>query len=431
MMKKYLAIGLMSGTSMDGIDAALLETDGEGFIKAYAGNSGLTIQYTTEMQLLLKALEYAVKKFEGNLALANVNLSTALEHYLKQELNIINIDDTLNQLQYYIQRFNLNKIDYPSIEEISTRLHYKAISTLLYKYNIDPTNINVVGYHGQTLYHNPSKKITIQMGDGELLAKLTKTMVVNDFRKNDVLHGGQGAPFAPIYHQALAKRDHMLPVIVLNIGGIANVTIINGAKDDDIIAHDTGPGNGLLDRFIRIKTNNKYFMDANGCFSKKGKVNYKVLDDLLTKACVVNNKNFFNIIPPKSLDINDLILIPELMQLTINDACRTLVEFTVKSIVDSFKLIDIDPIKYLVVAGGGSENPVIMEVLKKHASETFCKDLKVMRAEEIAWNNDTLEAEIFAYLAVRSINKLPLSLPNTTNVPYPLSGGVIHSISLS
>jgi anhydro-N-acetylmuramic acid kinase len=247
-------IGLMSGTSMDGIDAVLLETDGKHYIKQ---KGSFSLDYDTEFKLALRVEETKVRQAKSNIADEKV----------------------------------VNK---------STELHAKAVQGLLKKFRISAQDVDLIGYHGQALYHNPLAGVTIQIGDGQYLADLTKIKVVNDFRSDDIKNGGQGAPLAPLYHQALAVRDNYFPVVVVNCGGIANISVIDGANENEVMGFDTGPGNVLLDRYIREKTNNQEFIDLDGKYGLKGKINQEVLAKLM-----LGFNDYLQKPAPKSLDPGD------------------------------------------------------------------------------------------------------------------------------
>jgi len=363
-----LAIGLMSGTSMDGIDAALIKTDGENVIEEIAS---ISMPYTLETRNILKNSEAMIR----------------LSHCSDE-----------------------------GASSLSTALHIQAVRLLLHKAKYKFNEIDVIGYHGQTMYHNPEEKISIILGDGKLMSKALGITVVNDFRARDISRGGRGAPFAPLYHFALAKRDHKIPVAIVNCGGIANITIIHDDNPENMIAYDTGPGNGLIDRLVRMRTKGKEHMDKNGKYGMKGKVDLDILEILYAKSTFKNGQNFFDQRGPKALDINDMQLIPELDNLSLEDACRTLEAFTADSIVRSLK--NSVPTHW-ILAGGGWNNPVILSELKRRLSGS-----NVMTATESGWDNAALEAQIFAYLAVRSLKGLPLSFPNTTGVSEATCGGV-------
>lgn len=373
------SIGLMSGTSMDGIDAALLRTDGKDVIEEICS---ISLSYTNKERSLLKEAESSIR--------AGITSGRVSEEIIRE------------------------------IEAFSTMLHIEAVNQLLTKANYTNKDVDIIGYHGQTMYHKPKDKISIILGDGKLMAKSCNIPVINDFRRNDINHGGRGAPFAPIYHLALSKRDKKIPSVIVNCGGIANITIITDDDPLNIKACDTGPGNGLIDRLVYMRTGGMEFMDENGKYGSKGSVNKDVLDMLYANSIMQDGVNFFDLYGPKALDINDMNLIPEIEALSIEDACRTLEAFTADSIVrgagDNFP-------KKWILAGGGWNNPVILNELKVRLN-----DSEIVTADEIGWNSKALEAQIFAYLAVRSKKWLNLSFPNTTGVSTALSGGVFNEI---
>ncbi len=430
LIRKYprhmLTIGLMSGTSMDGIDAALIDTDGKLEVKELAT---VSMNYNPDFKVLLKAAEYTVRENKGDLEKAKSGYSKSLIFYLQNELKILPIEIPAKLRNLSNTFYGDSKHPAPTFDEVvkrSTELHAEVVKKLLAKSHYKFSQIDVIGYHGQTLFHNPSAKITVQVGDGELLAQLTGITVVNDFRKRDVASGGQGAPFAPLYHQALAVRDQKYPVAIVNCGGIANVTVITGKTHEDVIGFDTGPGNGLIDLYIQQQTKGKESMDADGHYGSKGKINEEVLQLLHKHAVFVGKENYLSLPPPKSLDVrNNIHLIPELNKLSREDACATLEAFTADTIVNSVDYFKVKP-KFWILAGGGWNNPVITHELKKRLSKKLGADIKVMTADQAGWNSKAMEAQIFAYLATRSLQNLPISVPTTTRVPQPLSGGQAH-----
>ncbi len=430
-----LAIGLMSGTSMDGVDAALIKTDGEFYIEEL-GNA--VIDYPSSAKILFKAAEYAVKCFKGNLKQAEENYLACLKYFLKENLGLNNSKDLearLLELESYLISLNFS-LNFSSVIKLSTSFHAQAVQKLLEKFK--NLKIDLIGYHGQTVFHDPAHQLSIQLGDGEKLAKDTGIPVINDFRTQDILAGGQGAPFAPIYHQALIARDSLkkqiklpikLPVIVLNCGGIANLSLIQDLNPENLIGFDTGPGNGLIDRFVKLKTAGQWSMDLDGCFGKKGKVDQKVLEKLIK-----TNQDYFNLTPPKSLDINDMTLIPEVLALSLNNGCATLEALTAIGIMEGLKFLPElgcpDIPKIWVLAGGGWNNPVITQELKNRLEEKLGAGQFVLKtADQLGWNNKALEAQLFAYLAVRSFEKKPLSFPGVTGVSRPMTGGVLHQVN--
>lgn len=424
--KTMLSIGLMSGTSMDGIDASLVETDGEDQVKELAC---LSMDYDAEFKLLLHAAQFCVKEHQGDLQRAkNDYANTGLKRYLESELKMlsINLDKQLTKLNDYAR--NIMGIELPltfdHVIEYSTKLHADVVLQLIARNDYQASDIDVVGYHGQALYHQPDQGISIVLGDGQLLANSTCIAVVNDFRSNDVAAGGQGAPFAPIYHQALAKQDGFVPAAVVNCGGIANITLILSDNPEDLIGFDTGPGNGLIDRLVRHRTQGTDLIDKDGKFGLEGTVNETTLAKLREQCIVKGGENYFDCKPPKSLDFGDLKLIEELNDLSLEDACATLEAFTAEMIVDSLKLIALDkPPTIWILAGGGWNNPVIKRELQQRLKNTIGDHVEIKEANDIGWNNQSLEAQIFAYFAVRSLQGKPLSAPGTTQVPKPMTGG--------
>lgn len=400
-----LSIGLMSGTSMDGIDAALIETDGDYQIRELGH---VSLSYTPTFKIQLKAAEYTVRSCQGDLERSHASHAEGFKKY--KELLGIKQDFVIAPITKVIQE--------------STRLHELIVKKLLQRTHQDIKQIQVIGYHGQTLFHQPANKISIIVGDGQRLANRLGTLVVNEFRSNDIASGGQGAPFAPLYHQALAIRDNKVPLAVVNCGGIANISFIHNNNPFDLAAFDTGPGNGLIDNLVKQRTHNQEVMDQDGRHGLKGKINEAVLKALYNKAILNNGNNYFSIQPPKSLDIGDMHLIPELNSLSLEDACATLEAFTADTICTSLQWLKNDIPKQWILAGGGWNNPVI-----RHQLQTRLKKINplinIQTADEAGWNSQALEAQLFAYLAVRSIQNKPLSYPGTTGVHTAMTGGRI------
>jgi anhydro-N-acetylmuramic acid kinase len=401
-----MSIGLMSGTSMDGIDVALLETDGQYHI---AEKGHLTYPYETDFQIALKAAEYSVRKHQGD---------------LQQSARHFNADVTeyLNTLQHPLSDYYTH-LSLDAVIAQSTQLHMNAVQRLLQQQRLKPSDIKVIGYHGQTLYHQPQRQCSIIIGDGQAMANTLKIPVVYQFRANDIAAGGQGAPFAPIYHWALAKRDGLIPCVVLNCGGIANATLIANGDTTKLIALDTGPGNCLIDAFVRQKTQGLENRDLDGRYGLVGKVNNTLLQQLYTQSLQGDKADFFNRPAPKSLDSGDFKWPAALEDLSIEDACRTLEAFTADSIIKSLMHTNTPLPNRWIIAGGGWHNPVIMQEFKTRLAQHYPQAV-VKTANDIGWHADTLEAQIFAYLAVRHLQKLPFSFPGTTGVAKPLSGGV-------
>ena len=417
-----VCVGLMSGTSMDGIDACVMSTDGEAFIKNLGSAS---LSYEANFKKLLKAAERSTKNARGDLTLAATRYEQELEQYLIAngipEDQVAKEKTTLAQYLY-----GENKpLQYADVIKKSTELHAEAVRLVLADSGFEAKEIDLIGYHGQTLYHRPADGITIQAGDIQLLADLTGIPVVGDFRSNDVKHGGQGAPFAPLYHAALARQSGLAPVVIANCGGISNITVIT-RKDEELTAFDNGPGNALIDRYVFAKLGKA--CDLDGALGKQGKVNQEVMKALRVSSTLLSNgKNYLDQPPPKSLDINDLKLIPEVEKLSIHDACATLAAFTAECIVESLHWVEdkkIEVPRLWIVAGGGWENPVILENLTEKLTAKLGAEVRVQKADAVGWDGKALESQIFAYLAARSIKQLPLSVPGTTGVPTALSGGV-------
>jgi anhydro-N-acetylmuramic acid kinase len=418
-----LAIGLMTGSSMDGIDAVLMETDGERVAQRLHSAS---LPFSAQFHKLLRSAEFAVQQERGNVEQARRDFSPYLETYLSNNMDS-SVKDDISSLKKILNLQGAESITLESIIHKLTLFHKELIFTLLSEAGVQAAKVDVIGFHGQNLYHNPDCKITFQAGDGQLLSDATNIFVVNDFRSNDVQKGGQGAPFAPLYHQVLALKGNLTPVAILNCGGIANISIVAGNRIGDVTGFDTGPGNVLIDRYIRQKTGYREFMDAGGKYGRQGKVVPEVLTLLQEKAilCSEGNKleNFLYKRPPKSLDTLNCFLIPELQTLSLENACATLEAFTARCIVDSLDFVDGSIPCTWILAGGGWQNPVISDFLHKFLKEKLGNDIKIMNAEEAGWRSQSLEAEIFAWLAVRTLRKMPISYPKITGVPEPVYGG--------
>lgn len=359
MPRLYNAIGLMSGTSLDGIDVALIETDGMDYVSPEASYY--------------------------------VPYDDALRGYLRGLLG---------------QRHMTPESS--SAEIALTKAHADAVKTFLKHEGLEPKEIDIIGFHGQTISHAPRDKWTWQLGNGEMLARETGIDVINDFRTRDVRAGGEGAPFLPLYHRARVRSSGINdPVAILNIGGVSNVTWIG--RNEDILAFDTGPGNALIDDVMLHRLGKPY--DEYGQVARKGEVFEELLDSWLSL-------DFFLRDPPKSLDRNDWALC-NVDELTTADAVATLTEFTVQANAQAAQFFP-EPVISWYVTGGGRHNGVIMEGLRDSLGSP------VKSVDTLGWNGDALEAEGFAYLAVRSLLDKPLSLPTTTGVPSPQTGGRLH-----
>lgn len=416
----------MSGTSMDGVDAALLETDGTADFIEQRGHTFFA--YPPLFKILLKATEYAVKSCAGDLLKVKSHFLFLLENYLKIELGIppsqINEQVRLLSVYLYGKENNNQAISLDAVILHSTQLHGLAIKKLLDEKNLFSHDIDVVGYPGQTLFHQPSSKISIIVGEGKYLAEKSGITVVNDFRSNDLKVGGQGAPLAPLYHYSLAQRAHKIPLAVVNCGGIANITLINSQNEFDLVAFDSGPGNALIDKFMRRRTQGKVHMDQDGYYGKQGKVVAELLPLLYEKSTIKSNRNYFLDFPPKSLDYNDMVLIPELDSLSMEEGCATLSAFTADTIVKSLDLLKVTWPSYWGLVGGGWKNPLIYQQFVDRLNQRLGKqNVQILTEQEMGWNSQALEAQAFAYLAVRSLLNKPLSFPKTTGASRPVSGG--------
>ena len=287
-----------------------------------------------------------------------------------------------------------------------TRLHGVAVNVLVAQSGLKQTDIGVVGFHGQTVFHDPAAGVTCQIGDGAELARMTGIRVVNNFRSADVAAGGEGAPLAPIYHVALS-RPLERPVAILNIGGVANVTWVS--PDGGAVAFDTGPGNALIDDWVRLKTNQ--MMDVDGQLARRGHVDQAVLDELL-------KHSYFDRPYPKSLD-RDVFSFAALAYSSPEDGAATLAAFTAQAVLKAAQQLPASPLQWLV-CGGGRHNRVLMGNLRNALG------VPVAPVEAVGWQGDALEAQAFAFLAVRSLYGLPISFPQTTGVTKPTAGGVCH-----
>jgi anhydro-N-acetylmuramic acid kinase len=358
-------VGLMSGTSLDGVDAALIETDGEDVARPLAS---LTIPYSADTRALLRAaLEEARGVAEGA------------------------------PIPYAIR----------DAEQHLTQAHAEAVKALLKKAGLTADQVALVGFHGQTILHRPERHWTWQIGDGAALARAIGIDVVNDFRTADVKAGGQGAPLVPLYHAALARKTKLAPPLVLvNIGGVANVTYISG---DTVLAFDTGPGNAPIDDWMHRHSGKP--VDEGGAVARTGKVNDAALTTMLENP-------FFDRVPPKSLDRLDFGS-EAVAGLSPENGAATLTAFTAASIARAREYFP-EPATTWIVTGGGRHNKFLMDQLRARVNAP------VLTTEDAGWDGDAMEAEAFAYLAMRSKKGLPLSLPTTTGVKQPMTGGKYH-----
>ncbi len=362
------AIGMMSGTSLDGVDIAAITTDGERI--AAFGPSGYRAYAEAERAVLRQALAEAV----------TLRDRAARPGILAEAQSLV------------------------------TNAHAEAFEQFAAEHNIARAEVAIVGFHGQTVLHRPQRRLTVQIGDARALAQRIGVPVAHDFRAADVAAGGQGAPLVPVYHCALVETLRAPgPVAVLNVGGIANVTYCNGAAPP--VACDTGPGNALIDDFMRARTGRAF--DDSGVMAARGSADAEFVARALRDA-------FFDRPPPKSLDRNsfayDKIGLPEL---SIADGAGTLALLTAAAVARVVPHLPSPPARW-IVAGGGARNRTLMGFLAEKLAPA-----RVETADAVGWSADALEAQAFAFLAVRKLRKLPITFPTTTGVATPMQGGLI------
>jgi anhydro-N-acetylmuramic acid kinase len=359
----------MTGTSLDAIDMAILETDGERITSFGAAGEQVMSEDLRALALEAIAAGRAWKRGEPE---------PNLFHHLSGEI---------------------------------AKAHHTAASAFLKANGLEWSDIDLIGFHGQTVMHEAPKDgvagRTRQLGDGALLARLTGRPVAFDFRTADVTAGGQGAPLAPIYHVARAAASGLNPPLaVLNLGGVANITAIDG--DGRVVAFDTGPGNGLIDEWVERHDLGRF--DLEGRLAASGKIDRAALAKLMSHP-------FFQTVGPKSLDRYDFNLGP-VEGLSPADGAATLAAFTAESVALGLRQTGVAPAA-MIVCGGGRKN---LQILREIGLRTRrC----MLTAERAGWRGDAIEAEAFAYLAARTLKGLPISFPGTTGVGIPLTGGVV------
>jgi anhydro-N-acetylmuramic acid kinase len=371
MEKFYTSLGLMSGTSMDGVDASIIRSDGENNYKPISD-----------------------KYFEYDEVIYS---------------DLLNLRDKINSIKDLTTNFHqINEL-----ERKITLFHAKISKEIIKNVGID---VDLIGFHGQTIFHNAQEKISKQIGDGILLSSLLKKDVVYNFRENDILNGGQGAPLAPIFHNLLVNQNQIeRPACVLNVGGIANITLVVSKNNEDLKGFDVGPGNCLLDEWVRRHTQMKY--DENGKASNIGKTSEVILNQAID--------NFDNISNQKKLsfDIKDFDL-NFVKGLSYEDGLSTLVDFTAVIIYQSIlKSIKIGENKKLliIVCGGGRKNLSLMGSIR----ERLPKNISLKIIDDYKIDGDFIESQAFAYLAIRSALKKKISYPGTTDVQKSCTGGVL------
>ncbi len=292
-----------------------------------------------------------------------------------------------------------------TLEWALTEAHGNAVMQFFDQQRVWSHSIDLVGFHGHTIWHMPDQHRTCQIGDGPALARGLGIDVVYDFRSADMQAGGQGAPLVPIYHRALTHKLPK-PLAILNLGGVGNITYI-GPADADLMAFDTGPGNALLDDWVMRHLGKPF--DADGALAAQGVVHQPTLDRLMADLYFLRR-------PPKSLDRNAFSM-AVVDGLSAADGAATLAAFTVESVVRALPHLPTAPLRWLI-AGGGRLNKVIMAGLAKRLGAP------VEPVEVIGWQGDAIEAQAFGFLAVRHVRGLPLSFPRTTGVKAPTRGGV-------
>ena len=373
--KLYTAIGLMSGTSMDGVDASLIRSNG-------------IDEFTN---ILDKYYEYDDNLHQGLIDLRNLIL----------------VDEDLRK---YSNRLS-------ELEREITIFHSKVVNEISLKYNDE---IDFIGFHGQTIFHNPEKKITKQLGEGNLLSQIVNKRVIYDFRQEDLKNNGQGAPLTPIFHHLLSQNINKkykieFPVCFINIGGISNITKIskkNEILEENLEAFDSGPGNCLIDEWIR-KNSNKNF-DLGGSIAKSGKINQLILNQIIDNFKIESYE--------KSLDIKDFD-ISFARGLSLEDGCATITNFTAYLIakgIEHSNLNGTKPIKYLI-CGGGRKNSFLIQNIKDYLSNN--KNISLDTIDKYSYDGDYVESQAFGYLAIRSFLNLPISFPKTTGCKTPTVGG--------
>ena len=373
--KLYTAIGLMSGTSMDGVDVSLIRSDGFN-------------------QLINVLDEY----FEYN------------ETLHKELIELRNLILTIHDLKLYSARLK-------ELEREITLFHSKIVNKISLKYE---DQIDFIGFHGQTIFHNPVQKISKQLGDGKLMSQLVKKKVIYDFRQEDIANKGEGAPLTPIFHNLLSsnineKYQINFPVCFLNIGGISNITkIIKNDEnlEENLEAFDSGPGNCMIDEWVRKNSKNNF--DENGSIAKAGKINQLILNQ------VIDNFKIDSF--DKSLDVKDFD-ISFARGLSLEDGCATVTNFTAYLIAKGIEHANgsnLKPRKYLI-CGGGRKNTFLIQSIKDYLLHK--QNISLNFIDDYGLNGDCIESQAFGYLSIRSFLKLPISYPKTTGCELPTVGG--------
>ena len=377
MGKIFTAMGLMSGTSLDGIDVSIIESDG------------------------------------------NREFTSIIDRYYEYDKELIQKILNIRKKIINHEIFNKHLDEIKDLERMITLFHVKAVKET---FEVSKSSVDLIGFHGQTIFHDPEKKTTKQIGDGKLLSQLTQKKVVYNFRQNDLENGGQGAPLTPIFHNVIANKINKkfnlgFPLNILNIGGISNITSTVDWKNlgyiNEIYAYDIGPGNCLIDEWIRKNSKKKY--DKGGLISRSGITDKLVLNQALEN--FEDNSNY-----EKSLDVNNFDIFFA-KGLSLENGAATITNFTATLIANGMKYIhglSQSTINKWLVCGGGRKNKYLLQSIK----DSFKKiDMETIDQYEI--DGDFVESQAFAYLAIRSFLELPISFPNTTGCKEPVTGGVI------
>ncbi|MAV56308.1 MAG: anhydro-N-acetylmuramic acid kinase [Candidatus Pelagibacter sp.] len=369
MTKEYTSLGLMSGTSGDGVDASIITSDGKNKYKV----------------IMDKYFEYDDEIYK----------------------NIHNLKEKINQFQ----DLNIYSEELKSLEKKITLFHAKVVKEITKNKTVD-----LVGFHGQTIYHNSKDKISKQLGDGNLLFQLIKKNLVYNFRENDIKNGGEGAPLTPIFHQLIIKQQKIdVPSCILNIGGISNITIVGNYYPFDFTSRDIGPGNCLIDSWVRKNSKKKF--DKNGILASRGKTNEIILEQ--AQELYSNRPNQETL----SLDVNDFD-VSFARGLSLEDGTATLTDFTGRIIGAAlFTLLSNirDKIWKVLICGGGRKNKTLIERIKQRT----LKNIVIQPIDDYGIDGDFVESQAFAYLAIRSFINEPISFPDTTGCSKPSTGGVI------
>ncbi len=371
MSKSINSLGLMSGTSGDGVDASIINSDGKGQFKVLINKY---FQYTDDIS----------------------------ENIHKLKKNINKVED----IKKYASEIN-------NLERKITLFHSNVVSNFTTNNDFE---IDLVGFHGQTILHSPKDKYSKQLGDGKLLSQLSKKKVIYNFRQNDLVEGGEGAPLSPIFHQLIVREKKIdLPICILNIGGISNLTLIGDLKEENLISKDIGPGNCLIDEWMRRNKKGNY--DKDGETASFGKTNELILNQALEDFENATDQNM------NSFDVNDFE-INFLRGLDLEDGASTITDFT-SNVIASKLLNEISKsdlkISKVILCGGGRKNKTLIDKIKKY----FSNDVKFKTTDDYGVDGDFVESQAFAFLAIRSFFKLPISFPKTTGCKSPSTGGVL------